>query len=335
MIASTYITDYLFDKFGEVGAISSTGKEFVMPSIFVENDWKKHFSINVDTGLWRCFKTGNAGNFVNFFSLVENIPYFRAEAELIYRSFFQDEVDVPVAQNIEDKPIRRNELEEQNLTLVTIDSCTSDNPLEQKAWMFLYERKLFDLENPEETPYYLCTDGKYKDRIIIPFVKNGSTYYFQARSLSERHKPKYLNPSSESGVRPSTIVFPFDESSDTLVVCEGPLDAISLLRQGVNATCTMGCHISDHQMDILRYFKGDIILGYDNDTPGKRGMRDAEILRRRKLMSELFIVPPPEEVNDWNDAHVKGIDLRKYIQKNTKKLNFDYEIDQALNSIPD
>ena len=71
--------EYLLENFNQVGRLSANGREFVMPSIFVLNDYKCHFSINVDSGLWQDFKTGETGNFAKFLTIVENISYERAK----------------------------------------------------------------------------------------------------------------------------------------------------------------------------------------------------------------------------------------------------------------
>ena len=64
IINPQYIRDYITEKFSRDGKLSASSREFIMASPYVENDWKRHFSINLDSGLWQCFKTGEKGNFV-------------------------------------------------------------------------------------------------------------------------------------------------------------------------------------------------------------------------------------------------------------------------------
>ena len=144
--------------------------------------------------------------------------------------------------------------------------------------------------------------------------------------------PKYLNP-SDYWPRPSNILYPFNDEADHLVVCEGPLDAISLQIQGVNATCTMGCSVSEHQVEALKEFGGKIIIGYDNDEAGKRGVTKFDYLRRIKRMADTYICHPPSEVKDWNDAHIRGHDLKEFIETRTTKYDYDYLMNHLLTTL--
>ena len=117
------------------------------------------------------------------------------------------------------------------------------------------------------------------------------------------------------------------------MICEGPLDAISLQIEGVNATCTMGCSVSDYQVEALKEFDGKIIIGYDNDEAGKRGVSKFDYLRRIKRMADLHICHPPSEVKDWNEAHIKGENLKCYVDLRTAKYDYDYLVDHLLTTL--
>jgi hypothetical protein len=222
-----------------------------MESLFVNNDWKKHMSINVDSGLWQCFKTGRSGNFVRLYAEAEGVPYFRAQRDLMIKNFEFLGEEVPEL----DRPENQLELDTSKLIPINLDSVDSDNKKEIDAWNFLFGRALFSLNEEEEAPFYLCTEGKFSDRIIIPFRAEDAVFYFQARALYDQ-TPKYLNPSTEIAPKPSDILYPYDEDEDYLVVCEGPLDALSLQRKGINATATIGSSVSLRQAEILSTFRG-------------------------------------------------------------------------------
>ena len=284
-------------------------------------------SINLDSGLWQCFKTGNKGNFIQVYSFLEGITYNQAEADILFK-----ELDGNFPKKLEYPPPVSAEKGEEDLHLspVTVHDYKTEDPLIQKAWTFLYERQLFNLKT-EESKYYVATEGKYKGRVIIPFEEDSEIFYFQARTLGD-DTPKYLNP-SEGWPKPSQILYPYSTDEDYLVVCEGPLDAISLQIQGVNATCTMGCSVSEYQVEALKEFEGRIIIAYDNDEAGKRGVNKFDYLRRLKRMADLYICHPPLEVKDWNDAHRKGIDLLEFISSSTKKYDYDYLVNHLLTTL--
>jgi 5S rRNA maturation endonuclease (ribonuclease M5) len=328
MVAPQFIRDYFLEKFKDNYKLSSNNDELIVPSVFIQDDWKRHLCINLESGLWQCFKSGNKGNFIQLYSYLEGMTYNQAEAEVLFREL--DSPLTPVREKITPKPDPAANIPGLHLTEVTVNSHSSESSLVQKAWAFLYERKLFNLQTEEGT-YYISTQGRYKNRLVIPFSDEGNIYYFQARSLGAE-TPKYLNP-SDGWAKPSHILYPYDESADHLVICEGPLDAISLQIQGVNATCTMGSSVSEIQVEQLKEFGGKIIIGYDNDDAGKRGINKFDYLRRLKRMTDISICHPPSEVKDWNEAHIKGINLHSFVEDHTTKYDYDYLIDHLLTTL--
>ena len=299
-----------------------------MESLFVNNDWKKHMSVNVDSGLWQCFKTGRSGNFVRLYAEAEGIPYFRAQRDLMIKNFEFLGEEVPEL----DRPETKLELDTSKLIPINLNTADSTDKKELDAWNFLFGRALFNLNEEEEAPFYLCTEGKFADRIIIPFKADDVVFYFQARALYDQ-TPKYLNPSTEIAPKPSDILYPYDESEDYLVVCEGPLDALSLQRKGINATATIGSSVSPRQAEILSTFPGKIILGYDNDEAGQRGIEKFDKTRKEMRMTGFEVCPPPSGYKDWNEAHIAGEDMFSWIMDKSQVYDFDYKSSNLLNSL--
>jgi len=192
-----------------------------------------------------------------------------------------------------------------------------------EAWMFVDSRKLWG----SRIPFYVTQDKMYKNRIIIPLTEYKNVSYFQARALDNTTYPKYIN---SLNIKKSTILYPYSYKSDRTLVCEGPLDAISLQIQGVNATATMGCKVSKWQAKMLSQSPGRIVLAFDNDSAGIEGIKHFERLRKQCGMPEFFICFPPKEYKDWNEAHVAGIDLNSYVSKHTMPFDFSYQISNSL-----
>ena len=312
--------------------MSSGDRELIVPSVYISNDYKRHMSINLDTGLWQCFKTGNKGNFTQLYAYLEGITYTKAEADILFKelegSIGRNTKFIPQTKRVE--KTNSSSVDELYLRSVKVDDYDTEDRLIQHAWAFLYERRLFNLETGD-SKYYVSTKGRYAGRLIIPFEEDSQIFYFQARTLGDE-TPKYLNP-TDNWPRPSHILYPFNDEADHLVVCEGPLDAISLQIQGVNATCTMGCSVSEYQVEALKEFEGKIIIGYDNDDAGKRGVNKFDYLRRIKRMADPYICHPPSEVNDWNDAHMQGQDLKKFVDYHTKKYDYNYLMNHLLTTL--
>lgn len=326
IVSPQFIRAYLLEKFNDIGKLSASGREFIMESVFADNDWKRHLSINVDSGLWQCFKTGRSGNFISFYSTTENLPYFRAQKDLIIKNF--EYLDLPIPELARPQN-NQAEIDTSELEPITLSSGFSEDKNTLDAWNFLFSRNLFNKEEEEADAFYLCRTGKFKNRIIIPFRSDGVVYYFQGRALYDV-TPKYLNPSIEVAPKPSDILYPYDEEQDHLVVCEGPLDARSLQLQGVNATCSIGSSVSYRQAEILSTFKGKIILGYDNDEAGNRGIRKFDRTRKELRLGEFEVCPPPPKYKDWNEAHIENFDLYEWLMERSEPYNFEYKAASEL-----
>ena len=311
----------MLDYFKKNGKIVSTGKEITVPSIFVEDDWKRHMSINLSTGQWQDFKSGERGGFIRLYGILKGLDYPAAKADIYVRTF-------GFADTEEDKVEDGCPEEEIDLIPITIDSCNSNAPEVISAWVYLYERKLFSFKT-EAPEFFISSNERFKGRVIIPyFDKDHKVFFYQGRTIVGA-TPKYISKRSTL-IKQSDLLYPFDMGLDYVVVCEGPLDAISLQNAGVNATCTTGCHISTTQGRDLRDFGGKVIIGFDGDAAGLKGLRAAEKLRKSLLMPKIHFCFPPPKCKDWNEALLGGVDLKGYILKKEEEYTFAYNVDLVM-----
>lgn len=322
MISPEFIRAYVTDKFADIGRISPSGREFIMESVFLENDRKRHMSINLDTGLWQDFKSNERGNFVSLYAYVEGVTYQQAQIKLLIKSFDTikvDSLDLSATKEIKNESL--GDLKEISANM------SFANEEEERAWSYLYNRCLFDLNDLKR--YYISNNPRFAGRIILPFEKDHLLYYFQARTITNQ-KPKYLNPTYYNNLKTSDVLYPFDDNSEYVVVCEGPIDAISLQIQGINATSTQGCSVSYNQMLTLKDFKGRIILAYDSDDAGNSGKDRFDEMRKMCRINDLWVCDVPKGHKDWNSAHMKFVDLGKWIKDNTKPYNYFYKIHEMM-----
>lgn len=299
-LSNEFIMEYVENNIPN-GRLQSGGREWVAPSPFLINDYKRHFSINTITGLWQCFKTGKQGNFVDIYSHIENISKKRAYSVLTFKSLEDSTAGTP--STYQEVTLDTPALD--NLSIADFEPLTTesdlDDPLVRKAFKYLDSRKIFPEDDAE---YYISRKGKYADRLIIPYRdEDDEIYYFQARAMGDQH-PKYLNPGIDEGVRSQNVLYPFDTSKE-VIVTEGPIDAISLIRCGFNATCTKGSNVSEVQALQLKEAPF-IILSYDTDEAGKRGVSKFDEIRKRLRMPKFSILNCPKSYKDWNDFLCKG-----------------------------
>lgn len=260
-----------------------------------------------------------SGNFFQLISHVEGITYRDAEIKIL-----KERLDVFTLHNPKISPSDKIKRRVRYLNdLANFEPITNDSP----AYEFLIHRGLW-VGNLDDFRY--CSTGFFASRIIILFRKRHLVYYYQARAIDDR-KPKYLNPGSDFGIKTSDILYPFNERATYVVVVESPICAYSLKLQGVNATATMTARVSRTQANILKRFPGRIILGYDNDEAGLKGIQKFDTLRRQMCMSPFEVCPPPKGYKDWNEAHIEfKIDLNDYIFTNTHPYTDDYKLRKQL-----
>ena len=324
-LSNEYITEYVQDNIPN-GRLQSGGREWVAPSPFLINDYKRHFSINTISGLWQCFKTGQQGNFVDIYAHIEGISKKRAYSVLTFKSL----EDSPDISPVDEYPLVTSLEINHNTDVFEPLTSESDltDPLVRDAFRYLDTRKIFPTEDAE---YYICREGKYADRLIIPYRdEDGEIYYFQARALRDQ-QPKYLNPGIDEGVRSQNVLYPFDPTKD-VIVTEGPIDAISLIKCGLNATCTNGCSVSDVQAMQLKEAP-KIIMGYDNDEAGRKGLNKFDITRKRLRMSAFGLYNLPASYKDWNDFLCKAGKeaIVEYVSKGKYSYDSFYKIRRDLN----
>ena len=327
IVSNTFISKYVEDNLPE-GRWQSGGREWVAASPFIYSDHKRHFSINIENGLWQCFKTGKQGNFVQLYAHIEHISHRRAWSVLAFKTLEESTDGAPISYQ-DDTPQTScvDDIALKYFEPLTTESDLED-PLVKKAFMYLDSRKIFPEENAD---YYICRKGRYENRLIIPYTdEDNELYYFQARALWDQ-KPKYLNPGIDEGVRSRNVLYPFDTTKEVMVT-EGPLDAISLKRAGFNATCTNGSTVSEVQAMQLKELNSRIVMAYDNDPAGTRGVRKFEELRKRLRMDNLYVCYPPKSFKDWNNFLCKsGISsMKEYINSNTYKYDSFYNVRRKL-----
>ncbi len=297
---------------------ASGGEEITINSLFCP-DTNYHLSVNAVTGLWICFKTGNKGNFIRLYSILEGMSYREAEQRITFSYIRSHLLDPQTKIEVNEKEFSIDILEEIS-PYQEITTCNgTESDAYKKAFKLVYERKLFS----SHSTFFISTRERYRNRLIIPFTpfrhKSKKLFYFQARALSSE-KPKYLNCPRQ---KKSVLLYPYDTSQESVLVCEGPLDALSLQIQGVNATAVMGSYVSLQQLTLLIQNPIKIVLAFDSDESGRSALERTNSYRKLLRIPEIFYCFPPEGFKDWNDAHVADIDLKSYVNNNTKLLSWE------------
>tara|TARA_R110000824_G_scaffold56413_3_gene154451 strand:+ start:25436 stop:26401 length:966 start_codon:yes stop_codon:yes gene_type:complete len=305
MISPTFIRDYLVEKFKTDGKLVSDGAELVIPSIFIPGDYQGHMSINLDTGLWQCFKSKERGNFLKLYTILEGVTYGKAKGEVSFNSYlskYNPKEDDLAKANIKKEKFDFNKFLEEDCSLVKSSPANVLDKSMIRAIKFLKDRCLI-----RAGKFYLCKKGAYEGRLIIPFELEKKVVFFQARALSDRQVPKYLN---FKGMKCSDILYPFDMDAEDLYVTEGVLCCKTLKSLGFNATCINGSFVSREQAYQLKQFEGRLIMAMDNDEAGRHCIATFNKTRKDLMMPAFWIVTPDKQSKDWNEQYVMGKPIR-------------------------
>jgi DNA primase len=170
---------------------------------------------------------------------------------------------------------------------------------------------------------------RFRGRIIFPIKDTqGRVSAFSGRALGSR-EPKYLNS-------PDTIVFSKSKSlygvdlakteinkQKTAILVEGNLDVISSHQVGVNnAVAPLGTALTEKQIDILRRFSDDLIIGFDTDFAGnaaaRRGIELAEEAGFSVKVIELEEGKDPDDLirknpNAWKKKVKEAVSIYDFI----------------------
>ena len=317
--------DWAEKKFG-ISNVIIRGKEIRINSFFAAEDKKHHLWCNPEggknlrpLGVYHCWKTDKKGTLVGLIQEVEKC----SKSEALEILGIQKERGRPVEEiSFEDEIYQDKELsvDFKTLTLPPHTFLISKAPENwyKKCKRYLDQRKI-SLEG-----LYVCVDGKYANRIIIPYYSNkGNLIYFNGRTLG-LDELRYKGPGKECGVGKEDVLYftSFPEKREKIFLCEGEFDAMTLKECGFNSVACGGKYLSDKQALLLSQY--NICLALDYDEAGQSALKSMN----RKLSSCNFIssdnritvAMPPEKYKDWNKFFTEHSDriIKEYIKLSEK-----------------
>lgn len=114
-----------------------------------------------------------------------------------------------------------------------------------------------------EHDFYFSLDPKFLRRVIIPYWRDGKLIYWQARSIDQGVKPRYLN----CVVAKDAVLYGYDRlngyGESPLFVTEGVFDAIQ-----IHGVCIMGSSLNKAKIEILKKTRRRLVFVIDRDLTG-------------------------------------------------------------------
>lgn len=294
-IPTTILTKWLENHYGD--EIEIHNDEWLIPSI--ANPTKKKLYVNIEKGMAIDFISNigyNSNTLIGAILGLEGSELYTYLEKLLFDNLKDIDLNDFLSESVPKKkklppPIQKIEMPEGCINLLKADTYW---PL--KAKKYLQERGFTDW-HIEKYHLSFCTEGRYKKRIIIPFIENNQIIYWQGRTITKWAK-RYDNP---VGIEKSMIVYNLDAIQDVAIICEGPFDAMTVDGQAI-----CGVSLSGWQAwKIASKNPKKVILLPDNDwvepkvglahSPGYRGaLRSFEKLLENNVSFEDILIAETE-----------------------------------------
>jgi DNA primase len=154
------------------------------------------------------------------------------------------------------------------------------------------------------SPEDLVQTGLFNDRghlrffkhvLLIPYLRRGRIYYFQARAVDPGVRPKELNPRGP-------VPFPYNADAvrkgGIIYLCEGIIDTLTLIENGFPAVGIPGA--LNFKPEWARLFKGKKVYSVlDADAAGRAGNEKLTALfRENGTFFRVIDMPEGRDINE-------------------------------------
>jgi hypothetical protein len=271
-------------------------------------DPSHHMGISLSTGYWACWRNSEhrGKSPVRLLVKLLRISYEKARA---MAGLDADYVDPDGFTEVMAKFMSKGAGAQETTTRAKLDFPSEFVELFPKGstrrhWNYLVHERGFAEQDLDEIcyDYYLMAgvDGKFKDRIILPFIMNGELVAWSGRAIAES-SIRYRDSSLETSlVAPKETLFNHDAmlgGGKNLIVVEGQIDALKLDYYGRDwGTRSVGVStnsMTEEQIYILDEFSQRFETTYfmlDNKT--QFGIVDS-----MRLKSKLSQIKNPQIIN--------------------------------------
>lgn len=236
------------------------------------NDYKERAGFKFEAGMvaYNCWNCSSSMQYEEFSGKISGrfrkilLSYGIDDSEInsaVNSSFFAGTVK-PAKITLES--LSKSNSENQTIKLpsksLRLGVSTEFSDYQEKLIQYLLNRKI-DLFKYH---FFFSLEERFKNRIIIPFYKNGNLIYWQARSINRIEKKRYDNaPNSREG-----ILYNVDAlstfSKTPLFVSEGVFDAMMF-----DGVALLGSDLNVSKTKLLKQTTRRLVFVIDKDKNGK------------------------------------------------------------------
>nr|WP_316622043.1 DNA primase [uncultured Ruminococcus sp.] len=297
------------------------------------------FHIRTENGLFHCFGCGAGGDVITFVMKIENLDYMEAVKFLAQRagmSMPEDDYDDSLSK-------MRTRIYEANREaarfyyqkLISKEGAQGLSYLRNRGLAdrtirhfglgfapderfalgdHLRSRGFTENEMIAANLVFKSRSGnsvldRFYNRVMFPIIDvRGNVIAFGGRIMSDQ-KPKYLNTSDTLVFNKSNNLFSLNNAknskSDSLILCEGYMDVISLNQAGfTNAVATLGTALTPDQAALMKRYCKEVLICYDADEAGQKATaRAIDILRKAGLIVRVITIPDGKDPDEFIRRH--------------------------------
>lgn len=302
------------------------------------NEKTPSFTVYPATASYYCFGCQNGGDVVTFIRQIENLDYVEAVKMLADRAGMSMPES---GYDDSGEKLRRRILAINRETARFYHSCLKDKNIGAKGYRYFKERGLtdetivrFGLGYAPDSGFALCNHLKklgytesemilanvagksksgraydrFRNKVMFPWIDlRGNVIAFGGRKMPDDDSSygKYINTSDTPVYKKSrnmyALNFAKNAKTDTLILCEGYMDAIAMHQAGVtNAVACCGTAFTDEMASLLARYAKEIIVMLDSDEAGQKGTRRAiATLNKTGMKIRVLTIPSGKDPDEY------------------------------------
>ncbi|MGN0374905.1 MAG: DNA primase [Butyrivibrio sp.] len=172
-----------------------------------------------------------------------------------------------------------------------------------------FKQKGFSDEILKQTGLFVYDErgvhDRFRNRVMFPIINiNNKVIGFGGRVMGDG-QPKYLNspetPVFDKGRNLYGLNFAKNSRKNSLIICEGYMDVISMHQAGFNnAVASLGTALTPGQAVLMKRITKDILICYDSDGPGvKAALRAIGIFREAGMRCKVINMQPYKDADEF------------------------------------
>ena len=254
------------------------------------NDTEKKCVMWFPSGRFRCYKSGEEGDFFKFIKLIKNLNSFSEAKYYFIKNYLKSNDSIKNFINHETQDFEEEkEIDEIKLP----EGSEKFNKLKHiKYFNYLKDR---ELSNEAIDSMNLFIEQKTQ-RIIFPIYSNDNSklLYYTGRSIDKNQKLRWVDAVSK---HKSEVVFSLNKNLQTIYLVEGIFDSLKI-DGGVSLLGSYLHETIEKELISKNYYK--IIVVMDNDLPGLEAQLKI-ILKLRKKRNVHIWNWDNEKINKYKD----------------------------------